>query len=723
MKWRILFLLAFVPSLGHALNITGAYANDGGDKIPRDCFYPHCVNYSSSTINRFWDGHSITPFTAQGELTHFQVVAYNNNAVDAASVTVVMSSMSCASATGIVSVPVVSSAVTNLTTRPIRVYSAWYLQNNGMSSLPYGRSEYEARQYPLDMRVPCTVNGNNDCIPNGGTDLWVNRTMANLFLPVAWIPNEEFAPVSTSSYTVYHSSSMAWDVDVWTSSSIPAGTCTGTFSIYEGASLSTAMPVAMKVYGVQMPATPDIDAIVFIGNSDLNSRINGNGTPTQPSTGTYLSSRQAVAQLFKENGLQVQGDKPDSTANDYWSLEYSSNVSGETFTPALGYGNAPGVGQPNKTYVIGFYGSWQSVNWSTGSAAGAADFCTNVSSWIATCQANNANCVLYTPADEGSPTLLATEVASMTWTLQNNPRCSYNGQKMDFMQTGYLPDVMSSAPYTSWPTSTAQGYDNYAPSSTTWQTIASSIIAGNGSTDGQGQVWRYNESAIGSGAVFPYEEEGYVPQANFWAYWKKLCANGNCSQMGYMLWEGNYWTNSDNGAGCGNGGLGGGSSGNRLDVYHNACTFGYATGANTQWGMSGFDYCQGDGVLSFPGTDAVYPTASFGVNGAFPTYTLKQIGVGIDTVHYLNAAYAVNPTATMNVVNAMYPKALWEVTCFNPTSDCTYTYGDRTWSYGADNWARARESLLVIALGAQPVKNQRAYTHGGTTFKGSLWVY
>jgi hypothetical protein len=569
-KWKALFIALFLPSVSHALNITGAYANDGGDKIPRDCFYPHCVSYSSSTINRFWTGSTITPFTAQGDLIHFQVIAYNNNSVDAGSVTVSMSSMSCAGNTGIVNTVQASSlTVTSLVGRPIRVYSAWYVQNLGMSTLPYGRSEYEARQYPLDMRVPCTINVNHDCIPNGGTDLWTNRTMANLYLPVAWIPNEEFAPVSTSSYTVFRSSSMAWDVDVWTSSSIPGGTCTGTFSIFEGGSLSTAMPVAMQVYPVQISTATGMNAFTFIGNSDLDKRINGNNSPSLPVTGNFLAARQATAQLFKENGIQVEGDKPDVGTNDYWSLEYSSNITGATFTPALGYANAPGVGSVNGIYVIGFYGGWHTVNWSTGSAVGPSDFCTNVSSWLANCINAGVTCALYTPADEGSPALLATEVASMTWTLQNNARCAVGGKTLSFLQTDNLPDVVSSAPYASWIASTSEGYDNFAPSSVTWQVQASSIQAGNGFAGSNGLVLRYNASSIGSGAMYPYEEEGYVPQANFWAYWKKLCPNGNCSNTAYMFYEGNYWSNADNGGGCGNGGLGGGFGSNEMDIFNN----------------------------------------------------------------------------------------------------------------------------------------------------------
>jgi hypothetical protein len=119
------------------------------------------------------------------------------------------------------------------------------------------------------------------------------------------------------------------------------------------------------------------------------------------------------------------------------------------------------------------------------------------------------------------------------------------------------------------------------------------------------------------------------------------------------------------------------------------------------------------------GTDTLNPSNSYGVIGSFPTYNLKQIGVGIDTTRYLNAAYAVNASSTIALVNQMFPGALWEVTCFNPVSDCTYSYGDRTWSYGADTWARARESLLQIAVNA-PTFTPSNIIEGTCTFKGKF---
>ena len=53
---------------------------------------------------------------------------------------------------------------------------------------------------------------------------------------------------------------------------------------------------------------------------------------------------------------------------------------------------------------------------------------------------------------------------------------------------------------------------------------------------------------------------------------------------------------------------------------------------------------------------------------------LPAMPVQIGGVDYLQMANAINPTAVMNLVNSMVPKALWENQCYD-LSDCTYFEG------------------------------------------------
>jgi hypothetical protein len=190
--------------------------------------------------------------------------------------------------------------------------------------------------------------------------------------------------------------------------------------------------------------------------------------------------------------------------------------------------------------------------------------------------------------------------------------------------------------------------------------------------------------AIGQGANDELEEEGYVPEANYWGYWKKICPTGVC-HGGHFEWDVSGWYNQPNCSGS-------------SDVFNVAKTFGCDSGSDANWGRAGFLYSQGDGVMSFPGKDVLH-TPSFGFLGGIATLNLKKMRDGLTDVDYLNAAYAVNPSSTTALVQEVYSKALWEVTCQSAT-DCSYSWGDRSWSYGADTWVRARERALMIAAGA-----------------------
>src|ERR1019366_3171673 len=97
----------------------------------------------------------------------FQVIAYNTSGTDVSSFMFHMSSMTCDSGDGIVSVAVSSTNVWDTTTRPIQDFSAWYVKNAGLSNFPWGHSEYNEKMYPLDMRA--------------ASQLWADRPFHDLY--------------------------------------------------------------------------------------------------------------------------------------------------------------------------------------------------------------------------------------------------------------------------------------------------------------------------------------------------------------------------------------------------------------------------------------------------------------------------------------------------------------------------------------------------------------
>lgn len=674
---KFVSILLFVPAIAGAANLTTFWASDGGEKQPRNVCFPHGVAFSSSTLNRTWDGKTITPFTAQNQVSGFEVIGCDTGGTDASSVTVVMSSMTCQGGTGIVSVVVSSLNVTDTSQRPIQTFSAWYVKNIGLSVFPWDHSQYEMRQYPVDLRAPCTVNVNNDCAPNS-TPVWANLNYANYYIPNAWVPEEEFL---ISSETVKAGNSKSWYVDVYTTTTIPAGACLGHFDVYEGPVLSTSLPVNMLVYGYKMPDKPGLLGIVDIGNGDTNGRLNGNRSPSLPLTGAPLAAVNNITKLFKAHNYTVIGDAPDVATNDYPSAEYKKHLDGTLFTAANGYGNARGISTPAPFYMLGAYASWQAnPNFSP---TNAALFCAAVSSWSANLSSYaNLKVGLY-GQDE-----VADQTTNEKWATWLTTSCSIPGAHISMFVTGALPTLAGATPHTQLPASTGVFGNGVNSSSATWQSTADAYQVGPDSA-----VFRYNAGVFGQGAVFTLEEEGYVPEANYWGYWKKLCPTGVC-HGGWFAWEGNYWRDTNNG---------GQPNSNDNDLFNVAKTFGYDAFPSTssQFGHFGFNYTQMDGVLALPGTDLTFANPSFGFNGGIATFTLKRMRAGMDDIDLLNAAYAVNASSTIALVNQMYSKALWEVTCFT-TGDCTYSFGDRTWAYTADAWTMARERLLIMAATVPP---------------------
>lgn len=708
---RALLLLFFSCTLASANNLTTFWASDGY-KQPRDFCYPEGAASSTTTISRIWNGSSINTFGAMNQTVGFEVIGCVPGGSPATNVTVAMSSMTCSGGTSIVSVPVSSSNVTDTTTRPQQVFSAWYLQHLGGSLFPYGFNEYEERQYPLDMRVPCTTNVNNQCIPNPPV-LWTNRLYANKFLPAAWVPEEEFL---ISSETVAAGNSKSWQVDTYISTNTLAGNCTGQFTIFEGASVSTAIPVFLKVYPATLPPNPTMNVIVAVSNPTTDLYLHGNEFPGVD-TGLYLQGHQNLAKLFKAHGLTVMGDQLANSAVQYYpSPEYQGYVdtSAPTFiyNAANGYGNARGVNLPDPIYGVGgTYGTWKNTACSTSTLLGAGSFSVCMSSWTAYCQTHNLKCLVSTPLDETTPANIAGEINTLSTWLSTVTATGFNGQHLPFFQTNSLQVLVASAPFvadnvsaTVW--NTAAGFNTPA----TYETLARNIMSGNGPAGANGAIWRYNSGAIGFGATFAYDEAGEVPEADFLALQKKICYDGTC-HGGFYFYLGNGWLDS--------------SAGNiHRDIFNNPQTFGFAPSANTQWGQHSSNYCEGDGVLSFPGqidpAVGISTTPSFGFNGGIATFTLKKIRDGINDLDLANMAFAVNPAATTAVINSLWSKALWEVQCFT-TADCTYTYGDRTWAYGQDAYTRARETFLQIITGGGG-GNQVNGIGGNTRLSGQVII-
>src|SRR6185437_15600628 len=144
------------------------------------------------------------------------------------------------------------------------------------------------------------------------------------FYPDPEIPIEEFA---SSSFTVSASSSQAIGGEVYISTGLPAGTYTATLTVYEGASVSTSIPVQLLVYSATLPSRPSMPVIADVGIADLAMRLNGNRTSANYYVDPYLTSELRAEAFLHRHKIIAIGDQPPST-QDFPSVAYQKHIDG-----------------------------------------------------------------------------------------------------------------------------------------------------------------------------------------------------------------------------------------------------------------------------------------------------------------------------------------------------------------------------------------------------------
>jgi Domain of unknown function (DUF4091) len=65
--------------------------------------------------------------------------------------------------------------------------------------------------------------------------------------------------------------------------------------------------------------------------------------------------------------------------------------------------------------------------------------------------------------------------------------------------------------------------------------------------------------------------------------------------------------------------------------------------------------------LFYPGTDKLFPSESYGLNGPIASLRMKYWRRGITDIDYVVMAASKDAAATQAIVNKMVPKVLWEV--------------------------------------------------------------
>jgi hypothetical protein len=187
-------------------------------------------------------------------------------------------------------------------------------------------------------------------------------------------------------------------------------------------------------------------------------------------------------------------------------------------------------------------------------------------------------------------------------------------------------------------------------------------------------LFLYNGLRPASGS-FATEDDGVALRELPWGQYKMRIDR-------WFFWEATYYANYQGGR-------------SDTDVFVEAQTFGGAAQFDEITGLTGSNTSNGDGVLFYPGTDAIFPEHSYELEGPIASLRLKHWRRGIQDVEYLALAEAIDRQATWAVIEQMVPKVLWETGVGDP-SDPSWVLAPVSWSTNPDDWESARRQLAAI---------------------------
>lgn len=631
--------LTVVPQNAGGTNISALWANDGGDKVTQDEL--RASTSATAVQNSLWNGTTISLFGARNEVINFNLILEAAN-TSAASVSVTLSNLSGPGGAVIRYTPRATNKLFDWTATESELFYVRYLQIQGLSSLN-GYAGFGATgsaiepQLPAKLRLPL-VNGSY----TGG---WVNRPNHDKFYPDIAVPLE-----LVPTFTIAQGNNQAIWADIYIPKAAASGLYTGTVSVSENGVATHTVPVSLTVRNFTLPDVPSSKTMLFSQYPDIAERYTGvrspaPGGPQDTLAQTVLTNQRLVAHRHKVSLIGDDAAFSTGTGTTQPGTAYVPSLTGTLFTAANGYAG-PGTSVGNNVYSIGTYGQW---TWANTQAA----FNTATNAWESWFEANS-------PATERFVYLID-ESSNFTQTQQwanwmaTNPGV---GAKLKSMATLSALNA-ASVPSLNIPTSLF-----YSGDTATWQSAVTAIETAPGK-----EFWMYNTPRPGAGA-FATEADGTDLREKPWGQYKKSVAR-------WFFWESTYYNDYQNGRG-------------NYDTFNNADTFGPPNPtSDTYNGLE--SVCNGNGVLFYPGTDAIFPASSYGIPGPIASLRLKYWRRGIQDIDYVTMAYAINPTAVTNLVQQMVPQALWEL----PN---TGNVGP-SWSSNPDAWEAARLALAHIIDG------------------------
>ncbi len=624
-------------------SLTSVWANTGEDKVTRDDL--RATTDAHAVVSSVWDGKTISVFGARNEVVAFNLVLEAGDKA-VSHVDVAFNRLAGSGGAAIASSDVTSpDGVFNWVGRNIELFYIRYLPIQGLSLLSY--ETYDERHVPQRMRRPFTGEG----IGSGG---WVDRPDHDKEYPDIAVPLELEGPFDVAAGT----NQSIW-VDIYIPKDAAAGHYTGRVSISEAGSATRSIPVVLTVRDFSLPDAPSLKTMLDMGDGDISERYVGVRWPDDPTLQeTMKLVRNRHFQLLHRHKISVINDPGATDSADRPSDEWLPLLDGSLFTAGQGY-DGPGVGTGNGVYSITTYG----CPWT---AEGQSSVQTHADGWSAWFAANAATTEAFVYLIDEPGADRYAEIDGWADWIETSPGA---GRNLLSLVTAPLDDVMSQMPHVDI---AATGATATIGVTSAWQTAVDDTLA-----KPDKRVWFYNGQRPSVGS-FSIEDDGVALRVTAWAQHKKKIQR-------WFYWESTYYNNFQADAG-------------NTNVFESAHTFGIDDHFDDVMGRTGWNYCNGDGVLMYPGTDKVFPEVSYDVLGPFASLRLKHWRRGIQDGDYLALAEAKSPDQVAAIVNAQIPKVLWEYGVSDP-NDPTWILTDISWSTDPDTWESSRRALADIIEG------------------------
>jgi hypothetical protein len=630
-----------------ATSITAVWANEGGDKVTQDEL--RAAASPTAVVNSVWDGHCVRTFGAKNEVVSFNVILEAATS-KATMVSVTLGNLSGPGGTVIRSAPRTTDKLFDWTTTEAELFYVRYLQIKGLSQQAYGTmATWQEATFPKRAQCPGMMQASPTSKPTGSGCPWAQRPVANKLYPDIAVPLE-----LVPTFDISASSNQSIWADVYIPKTAPSGVYGAILTVSENGAVTHKIPVSLQVRNFTLPDAPSAKTMLFTSQGDIAPRYGSTAA-------TALANQRLLAHRHR---VSLIGDDENQTGTQP-GADYVPVLDGTAFTAQNGYAG-PGEGTGQDVYSIGTYGGL-----TEGSTQAA--FTSTFNGWETWFEANSPNTERFV--------YLCDEVACT----QNTPTLATQlqwwaaiagvGSKLHTLATQPLlgAPMTLSDPTSGWPFSQGitSGGSSTGGTTAADQSAADAVVA----AEPTRRLYSYNGQRPGAGSIAT-EDDGVALREQPWGQYKKKIDR-------WFWWEATYYDDNQQGLG-------------QVDLFNSADTFGVAT-TDPTYGTTGG--ANGNGVLLYPGTDALFPSSSYGVAGPIASLRLKHWRRGLEDVDYLTLAAAIDVAAVSAIVDQLVPSVLWEQQCFDPTNDCSYTYSPVSWSIDPDDWEAARLQLAHIIDG------------------------